>query len=99
MTRNQALKPGKHNPKLNGMTEVLPLFDSHSHLSLDDFRRNQHTYGTSTPLPSGFTQNEIKLGNTLLLSLEGQGAKKTRSFFSSTLEAIAAVAQRISSLT
>jgi acetyl esterase/lipase len=76
MTRNQALKPGKHNPKLNGMTEVLPLFDSHSHLSLDDFRRNQHTYGTSTPLPSGFTQNEIKLGNTPATFLRRPGSKE-----------------------
>ena len=70
------MKLGKHNPKLDGMTEVLPLFDSHNHLSLGAFRRNQHDYGTSTPLPPGFIQNEIKLGSTPAVHLQGPTTKE-----------------------
>lgn len=70
------MKLGKHNPKLDGMTQVLPLFDSHTDLSLGDFRKNQHAYGTSKPLPEGFTQKETMLGTTPALFLEGLGTKE-----------------------
>jgi monoterpene epsilon-lactone hydrolase len=70
------VKLGKRNPKLDGMTEVLPLFDSHTELSLGDFRKNQHAYGTSIPLPEGFTQKETMLGNTPAIFLEGPGTKE-----------------------
>ena len=70
------MKPDKRNPKLDGMTEVLPLFDSHNHLSLADFRRNQHTYGVATPLPAGFIQNATKLGNTPATFLKGPETKE-----------------------
>lgn len=70
------MKLCKHNPKLDGMTEVLPLFDSHSRLSLDDFRRNQNIYGKSTPLPPGFSQNETRLGNIPATFLRGPEPKE-----------------------
>jgi epsilon-lactone hydrolase len=69
------VKLGKPNPKLDGMKEVLPLFDSHTKLSLVDFRENQRAYGTSIPLPQGFRQKETMLGKTPAIFLEGPETK------------------------
>jgi acetyl esterase/lipase len=70
------VKQEKLNSKLEGMTAVLPLFDSHTHLSLEDFRRNQQAYGASIPLPPGFTQTATKLGNIPATFLKGPGTKE-----------------------
>jgi epsilon-lactone hydrolase len=70
------VKPEKLNSKLEGMTAVLPLFDSHTHLSLEDFRRNQQAYGASIALPPGFIQTETKLGNIPATFLRGPGTRE-----------------------